>query len=102
MAVPDSCEFRGQRMNKAAPDSSTWCIVSPHGNERQDFPPDLPLLVVLDAPTEVRSIVGFHPYITPTNDYGCSLFSPVHDKIKYSHLSKTKPRAVRRSSGAIK
>ena len=29
------------------------------------------------------------PSVTSTNGEGCSLFIPIHEKIKYSYLSKT-------------
>ena len=42
------------------------------------------------------------PSVTSTNDEGCSQFSPIHENIKYSDLSKTKSRSVRRSSDVMK
>ena len=56
-ALPDSCEFRGQSVNKTAPDSPTWRVVPLCGHDGQIFPPYLPVLVVCNAPTEVRFIV---------------------------------------------
>ena len=41
-------------------------------------------------------------YFTSTDDKGCSLFIPIHEKIKYSYLSKTQSRAVRRAIGVMK
>ena len=38
------------------------------------------------------------PSVTSTNYKGCSLFIPIHKQIKYSDLSKTQSRAVRRAS----
>ena len=62
LSVPtDSCESRGQQVNKAAPDSPDRSVVSSCRNERQVFPTGIPLLVILDAPTEVRYIVGVQP-----------------------------------------
>ena len=41
------------------------------------------------------------PSITSTNDERCSLFSPIHENIKYSYLSKTQAIYVRRASGLM-
>ena len=59
--LPDSCEFCGQRVNEAAPNSPAQRVVSPRWHDRQAFPSCLPLPVVYNSPTEVCSIVGFHP-----------------------------------------
>ena len=42
------------------------------------------------------------PSATSTNDGGCSLFSPIHKNIKYSYLSKTQEKYVRRASDVMK
>ena len=42
------------------------------------------------------------PSVSSTNDEGCSLFSTLHEKIKYSDLSKTQSRAVRYASDVMK
>ena len=42
------------------------------------------------------------PSVTSTNDKGCSLFSPRHEKIKYSYFSNTKSIYVKRSSDLMK
>ena len=60
-ALMESCEFRGQHANEAVPDFTARRVVPPCGHDRQVFPPCLPLLVVCNTPTEVRSIVGVHP-----------------------------------------
>ena len=39
---------------------------------------------------------------TSTNDEGCSLFSPIHEKIKFSYLSKNQARTGRRANGVMK
>ena len=41
------------------------------------------------------------PYVTSTNDEGFSLFSPIHDTIKYSDWSKSQSRSVRSASDVI-
>ena len=40
--------------------------------------------------------------VTSINDEVCSLQNPIHDKIKYSDLSKTQARAVRCASDVMK
>ena len=60
-ALPDSSEFHSQRLDKAVPDSPAWRIVLTCGHHRQGSSPGLPLLVSLDPPTEVCSIVGVYP-----------------------------------------
>ena len=40
--------------------------------------------------------------VTSTNDKGCSLFSPIHEKIKYSVLFKTQSISARCASGLMK
>ena len=42
------------------------------------------------------------PSVTSTNKDLCSLFSPIHERIKYFDLSKTQSRAVRCSSYRMK
>ena len=42
------------------------------------------------------------PSVTSKNDEGCSLFSPIHKKIKYSDSSKTKSRAIRSANDVMK
>ena len=42
------------------------------------------------------------PSATSTNYKGCSLFITIQNKTKYSDLSKTQSRAVRRASDVIK
>ena len=49
-ALPDSCEFRGQRLDKAAPDYPAWRVIPPRKHCRQGSPAGLPRLVVLDPP----------------------------------------------------
>ena len=58
-ALPDSCEFRGQRIDKAAPNSPSWRVIPHRGHDRQGSPEGLPRLVIFDPPTEVRSIQLF-------------------------------------------
>ena len=41
------------------------------------------------------------PSVTSTNNKECSLFSPIHEKIKYSDLYKNQSRAVRYASGVM-
>ena len=41
-------------------------------------------------------------YVTSTNKEGYSLFIPIHKKIKYSDLSRTKSRAVSSASYVMK
>ena len=66
-ALPDSCEFCGQSLDEAAPDSPAWRVIPPCEHDCQGFPAGLPRLVILDPPTEVLSIVGVHPL--PVNLY---------------------------------
>ena len=61
VALPDSCYFRGQRVEKSAPESPARRVIPPRGHDLQGFPTGMSRLVVLDPPTEVRSIVGLHP-----------------------------------------
>ena len=42
------------------------------------------------------------PYVTSINDELCLLQNPIHEKIKYSYLSKTKYGYVHSSSSVIK
>ena len=42
------------------------------------------------------------PSVTSKNDEVCSLQNPIHEKIKYSYLSKTQSRYVRRLSYVMK
>ena len=42
------------------------------------------------------------PSITSTNDKRCSLFIPIHKKIKYSDLSKSQSISARRASDVMK
>ena len=42
------------------------------------------------------------PSVISTNDEGCSLFSTIHDKIKYLYLSKTQSIDVSSASAIIK
>ena len=41
------------------------------------------------------------PSVTLTNYEGCSLFSPIYDKIRYTYFSKTQARDVMRSSDVM-
>ena len=59
-ALPDSRKFRGQRLDKAAPDPPARLVVPPSGHHCERSPSGLLFLVGLDLPTEVRSIVGVH------------------------------------------
>ena len=60
VAMPDSCEFRGQRVHKVVTDSPVRRVIMPHGHDRQRSPSRLPVILGFDPPTEVCSIVGFH------------------------------------------
>ena len=60
-ALPDSCEFYSQRLEEAAPNSPARRVVTPCRHERQNSPSCLSVVVSCDPPTEMRSIVGFHP-----------------------------------------
>ena len=59
--LPDSCEFRVQRLDEAASDSPAQRVIPPLRRDHQVSPVGLSRLVILDPPTEVRSIVGVHP-----------------------------------------
>ena len=59
--LPDSCEVCSQRVDKVTPNSPAQRVRPPRGHDCQGFPAGLTHLVVLDPPTEVRSIVGLHP-----------------------------------------
>ena len=67
-ALPDSCEFSGQRVHKAAPDSTTRGIVTPRKHECQCYSLRLPVIVVFYYPTDVQSIVEVHPFSVHLQD----------------------------------
>ena len=59
-ALPDSREFRSQRLDEAAPDPPARRVVPPSGHHLHRLSSGLSFMVSLDPPTEVRSIVGVH------------------------------------------
>ena len=59
-AMPNSCEFRGQRAPESPPHSPTQRILAPRGHDCQRPPPHLPHDVVVYSPIQVLSIIGFH------------------------------------------
>ena len=59
--LSESCKFRGQHLEEAAPDSPVQRVISPRGNDHQVSPESLPCLVILATPTEVRYIVEVYP-----------------------------------------
>ena len=60
--LPDYCEFCGQHLDESSPESLARRILPPRRHNHQGCPEFLPLLIVLDPPTEVRSIVGVNPF----------------------------------------
>ena len=60
-ALLDSCEFRDQRLDGAAPNSPARRVVPPCGHHRQGSSSGLLRLVSIDPPTDVRSIIVLHP-----------------------------------------
>ena len=57
-ALPESHEFRGQRVHEAPPNSPAWSIVALRGYDHQCPLPLMPFIVVGNILSEVSSIIG--------------------------------------------